>query len=293
MREGHVPVQGGRIWYGIAGSQSAGVPLVIVHGGPGAPHDYLEPLAALADERPVVFYDQLGCGNSEQPEDASLWTLARFADELARLASALGLAHFHLLGQSWGTAVAAEYLLTRQPAGVVSAVLSGPLLSASRWIEDQRAYLRAMPQEVQDAVRRAEASGDFQSAAYQEAMMAYYRRHVCRTDPWPECLERAFARLAMPVYLQMWGPSEFTVTGTLKGYERVDVLGAITVPVLFTCGEYDEATPATTRDYQRHVPGSRLVVFEGASHEHHLERTDAYMKSARAFLRDAERQSLR
>lgn len=288
MHEGHVAVSGGNIWYGIAGHGSSGIPLLVVHGGPGAPHDYLEPLAALADERPVIFYDQLGCGNSDKPEDASLWVIERFVEEIRRLRDALKLRRLHVLGQSWGSSLAIEYMLTKQPAGVMSMVLSAPLVSASRWIEDQKAYLSELPDDVQEVIRNAEASGAFQSAQYQHAMMQYYKRHVCRLDRWPECLNRTLAKLAYPVYLHMWGPSEFSVTGTLKNYERVDALRRITVPALFTCGEYDEATPATTRHYQRHLRGSEIAVFEGASHSHHLEKPREYLAIVREFLIRAE-----
>ncbi len=288
MQEGYVSVTGGKVWYGIFGAENSSVPLLVLHGGPGAPHDYLEPLSALADERPVVFYDQLGCGNSDKSGNVALWTLERFVDELAELRAALKLTRVHLLGQSWGSMLATEYLLTKQPPGVVSAVLSGPLMSASRWIEDQRAYLREMPADVQEIVRKAEASGDFQSAEYQDAMMQFYRLHVCRLETWPDCLNRAFEKLAFPVYLHMWGPSEFSVTGTLKNYERVDRLREITVPALFTCGEYDEAAPTSTREYSRNLPGSEMVVFEGASHEHHLEKPEEYLKIVGDFLKRAE-----
>lgn len=288
MHEGYVSVTGGKVWSGIVGADKPGTPLLVLHGGPGAPHDYLEPLAALAAERPVIFYDQLGCGNSDKPEDVSLWAIERFVAELGQVRDELKLGKLHVLGQSWGSSLAVEYMLTRQPAGVVSLVLSGPLVSASRWIADQKAYLLELPEDAQDIVRRAEASGDFRSVQYQEAMMQYYRRHVCRLETWPECLNRTFEKLAYAVYLHMWGPSEFSVTGTLKQYERVDALRTLTLPVLFTCGEYDEATPATTRHYQRHLPGSEIAVFGGASHSHHLEKTEEYLKTVREFLTRAE-----
>jgi proline-specific peptidase len=288
-REGYIAVTGGRVWYRIVGADKDGVPLLILHGGPGAPHDYLEPLAALGDERPMIFYDQLGCGNSDKPDDTSRWTLARYVEELGQVLEALGLREVHILGHSWGSMLAVEYLLTVQPSGVVSLVLSGPCLSASRWGADQRAYLAELPEVDQQAIQEAEARGSFDSPAYQDAMMRYYRLHVCRLKSWPECLTRAFEKLAQNVYGYMWGPSEFTITGTLDDYERADRLREITVPTLFTCGRYDEATPATTAYYQQKLPGSELVVFEDASHEHHLEKTEAYLDVVRDFLRRAER----
>lgn len=285
--EGFADVPGGRVRYHISGAEESGIPLLVLHGGPGCTSDYLEPLAALGG-RPVVFYDQLGCGDSDRPDDSSLWTLERYVEELAAVREALGLDCVHILGQSWGTMLAVEYMLTHRPDGVESLVLSAPCLSASRWAADGRRYLRALPEIHRDAILRAEDTGTYDDPAYQEAMMAYYRRHVCRTDPWPDCLMRTFERLNTAIYLQMWGPSEFTITGSLGGFERAERLRKIPVPALFTCGEFDEATPATTAYYHSMMPGSEVAVFDGAAHEHHLEATAAYLAVVREFLAKVE-----
>ncbi len=291
MQEGYIPVTGGKIWYELVGAGKTGIPLLVLHGGPGAPHDYLELLEAVADERPVIFYDQLGCGNSDKPDDASLWVVGRFVEEIHKVREALGLEKVHILGQSWGAALAIEYMHTCRPEGVAGLVLSCPLLSASRWIEGQKAYILELPEDIKGIIKKAEASGDFQSVQYQVAMMLYYRRHLCRLETWPDCLNRTIEKLACAVYEHMWGPSEFSVIGSLKNYERVDALKEITVPVLFTCGQYDEATPATTRYYQSNLPGSELFIFEAASHSHHLEKPEEYLKVVRSFLKRAENKS--
>jgi proline iminopeptidase len=178
-------------------------------------------------------------------------------------------------------------VLDAEPDGVESLILSAPLLDANRWVADQRTNLAAFPEETQEVVREAESTGNFDSPEYQEAMAAYYSRHVCRLSPWPECLNRTFEKISLPVYMQMWGPSEFTCTGSLRTFNVTDRLSEITVPVLFTCGEHDEAPPATMMYFQGMVPGSELKVFEGASHEHHLEEADAYLAAVREFMRCA------
>jgi len=282
--DGFLQVPGGRVWYRAVGD-GPGTPLLVLHGGPGFPHDYLEGLAALGDQRRVVFYDQLGCGRSDRPEDPSLWTLERFVEELAAVRAALRLDRVHLLGQSWGTMLAVEYMLTKRPAGVQSLVLSGPCLSARRWEADQATWLAGMSATVQENAR----SRDFEGPEFQEAVQAYYREHVCRLEPWPESLERSMAGLGAPTYLQMWGPSEFVATGSLRDFERVERLAEIAAPTLFTCGEYDEATPATTAFYHHRMPGSELAVLPDASHEHHLEQPELYLRLVRDFLRRAER----
>lgn len=284
IQEGYIPVTGGNISYKIEGKNKKGVPVLVLHGGPGASHDYLEPLKELADERPVVFYDQLGCGDSDRPDDKSLWTIKRFVDEVDQVRSALGLEKVHIIGQSWGTSVAVDYLLTKHSKGVMSLVLSGPLLSTSRWIEDQKAWIAELPKEIQEIILKCEEEGEFSSAQYQDAIMAFYKIHVCRLDPWPECLNRSLEKMNFSMYEYMWGPSEFTATGILKDYERVERLNEITCPVLFTCGYYDEATPATTEYYQKNTPGSELCVIKDASHEHHLEKPQEYLRALRDFL---------
>lgn len=281
--EGMIAVSGGRVWYRVAGGNAPGIPLLVVHGGPGAPHDYLENLAALADERPVVFYDQLGCGRSDRPDDPSLWRMERFVAELAEVRQALGLSRVNLLGQSWGAMLAVEHLLSGA-SGVERLVLSAPLLSSPLWMADQRALLKSMPPEVQEAVTAAESEGNFDTSAYQDAMTAYYQRHLCQLDPWPDCLQRTFEGLSMQVYLTMWGPSEFTCTGSLQQADLTQRLSEIPVPTLFTCGSHDEARPETVARFRDLVPGSHLVILGHASHEHHLEQADEYLSAVRNFL---------
>lgn len=288
--EGYTGVTGGLVWHRTVGAGKAGVPLLVLHGGPGASCDYLEPIEALSDERPVVFYDQLGGGRSDRPTDTSLWTLARFADELAQVRRALGLERVHIVGQSWGSMLAVEYMLTKRPKGVVSLVLSGPCLNVPRFVADQRAWLRKFGPGTEKVITRCEAAGDFGSAEYRAAMQTYYERHVCRLDPWPDCMIRTFDLMGHAVYEHMWGPSEFTVTGTLRDYDRTERLAEIRVPTLFTCGRYDEATPATTAYYQSRLPGSEMVVLEDASHEHHVEKPAEYIRVVRGFLRRADAQ---
>ncbi|MCK4415182.1 MAG: proline iminopeptidase-family hydrolase [Candidatus Eisenbacteria sp.] len=285
-REGFIAVDGGRVWYQIIGSGNA-VPLLVLHGGPGVPHDYLEPLAGLADERPVVFYDQLGCGKSDRTQDSTLWTVERFVTEVAKVRAALELDRVHILGHSWGGTLAVDYLLT-EPEGVESVILAGPYLSNRRWTEDQTRLLAAFPDSLRQVVARNEEAGTTDSEEYQAAVMAFWNRHICRLDPWPEYGLRALAGSGDDVYAFMWGASEFCCTGTLRSYERTDRLGEIAVPTLLTCGRYDETPPETVKWYQSLLPGSEMVVFEQSSHTPHMEEPDAYLKTVRDFINRVE-----
>lgn len=286
VREGYVRVEGGRVWYRMVGA-GPGTPLVALHGGPGAPHDYLEPLAALADERPVVFYDQLGCGKSDRPHNPRLWRVERFVAELARLRAALRLSRIHLLGQSWGTMLAVDYLLTR-PAGVESTILADPAVSIPRWLADAKRLRRKLPSKLQATLNRHEQGGDTSCLEYQAASFEFYRRHVCRLDPWPKPLHQTMRGFGNEVYNTMWGPNEFLATGKLRNYDRTGRLKELQLPTLFLCGRHDEATPETTGFYARQVRGAGLVMFENSSHMPHLEETARYIRVLRDFLRRVE-----
>lgn len=287
-QEGFINVTGGKIWYQIVGVSKKKTPLLVLHGGPGATHDYLEPLAALSSNRPIIFYDQLGGGKSDRPEDKSLFNIHRFQEELHTLRNVLQLEKVYLLGHSWGCMLATSYILEKNAEGVLGLILSGPYLSTKRWISDQREHIRNLPPATQKTILDCEASRRFDSPEYQAAMLEFYKQHLCRTKKWPEALEKTFGSMGQAVYNHMWGPSEFTVTGTLKDYEIVEELSKIKIPVLFTAGAYDEAAPNSVRYYQSKIAGSKVHIFENASHSHHLEATNEYLKIVDEFLSSLE-----
>ncbi|MFH1440527.1 MAG: proline iminopeptidase-family hydrolase [Candidatus Omnitrophota bacterium] len=283
-QEGYIKVEGGRVWYNASGLDKLGVPLIILHGGPGAPHYYLEPLEALACDRPVIFYDQLGCGNSERPKDKSLWTIGHFTQELDQVRKELGLENLHILGHSWGTMLAVDYMLTRKPKGIASIILSSPCLSVSRWHNDCRRLISEMSEADQKIILDCEISGNFDLPEYKTVMTEFYKKHLCRLWPWPECVTKTFENMGTEVYQHMWGPSEFTITGILKNYERLEQLKNIKIPVFFTCGRFDEATPESTAECHKNMPASKFIIFEDASHMHHIEQPQLYLDTTRAFL---------
>jgi proline iminopeptidase len=286
-REGYVEVTGGRVWYRVAGGGS-GIPLLTLHGGPGVPHDYLEPLERLGDERRVVFYDQLGCGRSDRPADNSLWRVERYVEELAQVRAALGLARIHLLGQSWGTMLATEYLLTR-PHGVQSVIMANPAISIPRFMADVTRLRNKLPEFARTALESCSAAAGANDPAYQVATLEFYRRHMCRLDPWPDAFNRSVAGMGMESYEAMWGPNEFTATGVLKDFDRSARLVEIKLPMLFLAGRYDEATPESAAYYRSLAPDSELVIFEKSSHMPQLEEPDRYLAVVRDFLNRAER----
>jgi proline-specific peptidase len=283
-KEGYVPVDGYRVWYrSVGGGEGEHTPLLILHGGPGVPHDYLENLEALAsDTQRVIFYDQLGCGRSDQPDDTSLWRVERFVEELATVRRELGLDRVHILGQSWGGMLAIEYALT-QPQGLVSLILSNTTSSIPLWVAEANRLRSELPPEVNDTLARHEAAGTTDDQEYQDAMQVFYDRHVVRVKPIPEYVQRALANTGF-VYAYMNGPNEFHVIGVIKDWDRTDRLSEIHVPTLILSGRYDEATPTINTILHKGIAGSEWILFENSSHLSHVEEPELYMQTVRAFL---------
>jgi proline-specific peptidase len=288
--DGFVEVPGGRVWYRVAGADRPGVPLLGLHGGPGFTHDTLTTLDGLASARPVVLYDQLGSGRSDRPGDPELYRVERYVEEVGRVREALGLDRIHLLGHSWGGTLALSYALTG-PAGLESLVLASPLVSTARWLEDARRHRLELPGDVQRTLTGHEERDFTGCPEYMAATVVFYRRHLCRLERWPEELEQGFAGMGLDVYETMWGPTEFHATGTLVELDLSLRLSELRLPVLFTCGRYDEATPETVASFRDAVGGAEFEVFEKSSHTAHLEEPDHYLEVLRRFLDRAERAS--
>lgn len=290
-QEGYVPVDGYRVWYRIIGGGASRerIPLMILHGGPGAPHDYLENLQELASEtRRVVFYDQLGCGRSDHPDDPALCYVARFADELETVRRELGLERVHILGQSWGGMLAQEYAL-RQPQGLVSLILANTTSSIPMWVAEANRLREQLPPEVNATLLRHEEAGTTDSQEYLDAMQVFYDRHVCRVRPYPDYVQRGFDQIGY-VYNYMNGPSEFHIVGVIKDWDRTDRLSEIRVPTLIISGRYDESTPLLNEVLHRGIAGSEWVVLENSSHLAHVEEPERYMQTVQAFLERVESQ---
>jgi L-proline amide hydrolase len=281
-------------WYRVVGDleadgDGAPAPLVVLHGGPGATHDYLLSIADLAHGgRAVVHYDQLGNGRSTHFPDrgADFWTVDLFVRELRNLVEALGIrGRHHVLGQSWGGFLAQEYAFTRPP-GLRSLVLADTAASFPDFVAEANRLRADLPPEVESTLRRHEEAGTTDDPAYAEACQVFYARHVCRLDPWPAELVEAFAWIERDptVYHTMNGPSEFHVVGSIKDWQSKDRLGSIDVPTLLVSGRHDEATPALQEVLHEGIGGSEWVVFEDSSHMPHLEERERYTRVVGEWL---------
>lgn len=284
-REGHIAVEGGNIWFRIAGSGNK-TPVVLLHGGPGAPSYYLKPLLALAEDRPVIIYDQLGAGKSDHVTDTALFTVARFVRELETLRDSLGVTEMYVLGHSWGTILGTEYALAH-PERVKGLILASSALSIPRWLHDADSLLRLLPDSQQRMIHRIEAEHGEATPAYQDAILPFYQRFVFTKGLTPDA-ESTFSQISGLLYNYMQGASEFVVTGTLKGYDITPRLGELKMPVLFTAGDNDEATPTSTRHYASLVPGARVEIIPGSGHLTTNDNPEAMVRAVRTFIDSVE-----
>jgi len=285
--EGFVMVTGGPVWYRVTGTGD-GVPLLVLHGGPGSTSCGFAKLDPLGSERPVVRYDQLGTGRSGRPDDVALWTVERFVEELHTIRHQLGLQRMHLLGHSWGGALAAAYVLEKGTEGIVSLVLSSPLLSTPQWIADANLLRGRLPEDVQRVLAEHEAAGTTDSEEYQAATEIFYERHVYGGAKPPEAEPCAGAPWNPVIYEYMWGPTEFYATGTLVDFDVTSRLHQIDIPVLFLTGEFDEARPETVKGFQDLVDGARFEVIEDAGHASLGKQPERYRAVLETFLDAAE-----
>ncbi len=286
--EGFIDVPGGPVWYRIVGSGNA-TPVLFVHGGPGANSCAFSELAvALSTERPVVLYDQLGSGRSGRPTDTSLWQIDRFVRELAAVRQTLGLRRVHLVGCSWGAALATEYVVKAKPDGIASLVLGGPLLCTAHWMADAHELRAQLPEAVQRTLIRHEQAGTTDSEEYKAATEAFYDRFLFHRQPrvkMPACEGWEFNDV---IYKQMWGPSEFQATGNLLSFDVTLHLSELRLPVLFIVGRYDEARPETVAGYQASVPGAKLEILEQSGHMALIEEPERYVEILREFFHSVD-----
>lgn len=266
-RELRLPVDGGSIYVRINGPLAGQrTPLLLIHGGPGGTHDSLMPATALADDRAIILYDQLGTGRSDWPAGRSTWTVPHFVGEVDAIRRALSLSRCHVLGHSWGGTVALEYG-ARRPEGLASLILASPLISTRSWIADADALRRELPADVQDELIRCDTRPDPRCDAATHAFYAAFNGREPRSEA-----AIAYARAGGrgyndAMYRAMWGRSEFVATGTLKNYDGEPLLAKLDgARTLFLGGQYDEARPSTLAGFAARVPNAEFATVPGAAH---------------------------
>jgi len=279
----YTQVPGGQLWWQKYGNGPK-TPLLLLHGGPGAAHNYLLPLRALADERPVIFYDQLGCGLSDAPPEEGFYHIPRFVQEVDAVRKALSLDRLILYGHSWGAMLAIEYLVTGHGAGVEKLILAGAMASVPQMAAGMRRLITELPNGAGDRLAALEASGQTSGPEYDKIVKLFYDLHLLRTRPTPDFEASMTSLSKSQAYAIMNGPNEFTTTGNIKDWERRKDLGAIKVPTLITTGQYDEVTLDCHETIRDGIAGSTLHVMPDCSHLTMQEAPDAYNALLRPFL---------
>ena len=284
-----LPVDGKyRVWTKKVGRGP--IKLLTLHGGPGCTHEYFECFEDFLPQEGVEFYyyDQLGSAYSDQPDDASLWTVDRFREEVEQVRRGLGLDNFYLLGHSWGGMLAIEYAL-KYPQHLKGLVISDMTASIPSYMEYAGKLRAALPKDIVAVLDKYEAKGEYDAPEYQEAMIGkVYREHLCRLDPWPDPVDRTLKHLAMPVYNTMQGPNEFVITGNFKSWDRWNDLPRIRVPTLVTGARHDTMNPEDIRREGQLLPNSRVWISETGSHLAMYDDQPGYFAALIGFLKDVE-----
>jgi proline-specific peptidase len=283
MTQGVIAVPGGNVWFNRVGG-GAGLPLLVVHGGPGLPHDYLSSLKRLADEREVIFWDQLGCGKSDCPSDPALWTMDRSVAEMDAVVKALGLNRFHVFGNSWGGMLAQQYALD-VTSTAVSLVISNSIASIPEFTKMVARLKSELDDATQWAIDRHEGAGTTHSPEYQAAIRTWNETYLCRARPWPTELEDAFRNMGAEIFETMFGPSDFHIVGTIRNWDVFDRLTEISLPTLVLAGRFDECVPEHMWLMHQRIRGSQFELFEKSAHMPFIEEPDRFDSVMRDFLR--------
>jgi len=284
VSEGYADVPGGKVYWKKIGDGGK-TPLLTFHGGPGAAHSYLLPLAALADERPVIFYDQLGCGKADAPEDESLYTVQRSVDEVDAVRKALGLDRVVLYGHSWGSMLAIEYLCQGRGTGVDTLIVGGALASVPQAMAGQQRLIDGMGKDYAARLHALEKAGQMESPEYAALTQKFYDKHVLRVAPDADTAASFDALGKSIAYRVMNGPNEFYIVGVIKDWDRRNDLSKITQKTLITTGEYDEVTLDCHETIRHGVSGpAKLEIFKDCSHMTMAEKPKEYVGALRRFL---------
>jgi proline iminopeptidase len=266
------------------------IKVLLLHGGPGASHEYFEALEGFlpAEGIEFIYYDQLGSAYSDQPKDPDLWTVERFVEEVeqVRLALGLGRENFYLLGHSWGGILAVEYAL-KYGANLKGLVISNMMMSIPAYVKYAEEVLaKQMDPEVVKEVKALEAKGLYESPRYMELLVPnFYAQHICRLPEWPDAVNRAFARVNREVYVLMQGPSEFGASGRLERWDRTADLGKLAMPTLVVGATHDTMDPAHMRWVSEQLPHGSYLHCPQGSHMSMWDDQAHYFPGLLKFLR--------
>lgn len=287
-KDGYYSIQGIKIYYKTFESPNADKNLICLHGGPGAAHNYLLPLAELSKRGiTVLFYDQFGSGMSEEPTDLSKFSIEYGAEELEELRKTAFGDKVFVMGSSFGGQVALQHALKyqKQLRGLIT---TGGVSNIPFMVKEMNRLKDEMPEQIRTTLKKYEDSQDYQNPEYLRAVELFYKKHLLRLEKWPEEFLTAWESTQQRrVYNIINGPNEFTVTGAMKDWNITDRLHEIKVPTLVLTGKYDEVTSNVAELIHKNIQNSTLVMFENSSHMPMWEEKELYLKIVEEFIKRA------
>jgi proline-specific peptidase len=288
ITEGTIPFKGYNTWFRRVGSSGPGkIPLLVLHGGPGFPHNYLESLDDLAEHgREVIYYDQIGCGKSPGPDSDDFYNMELFEEELTTVLKVLNLTDVHILGQSWGGMLLLDYMITQKPRCVKSIVVSSSPASVPLFEREINRLVSWLPPDAIAAIEKGMKEKKYDAPDFLAASDLYYSRHVVNLDPLPDFVAYSFANPSR-VYIIMQGHTEFMFIGKLKNWDVTSRLHEITAPTLLVSGVSDEVTPLLIKQEYDRIPRAEWHLLPG-THLVHVEQRDAYNRLVEDFLSKQE-----
>ncbi len=279
-----------RVWTKQFGNNPT-IKLLLLNGGPGATHEYFECMENFLPQQGIefIYYDQLGCGNSDDPKDTSMWDLARYVEEVEQVRRALHLdtTNFYLLGHSWGGILAMQYALKYQNhlKGLVISNMMSSCPAYGKYADEVLA--KQLNPAVLDSIKSMEARGDFDNPEYMNLLIPnFYAAHICRIPPdqWPEPVNRSFAKMNQSLYVTMQGPSEFGISGKLTNWDVSKQLPQITVPTLVIGARYDTMDPDYMKWMSTQVKNGSYLYCANGSHMSMYDDQATYMNGLISFL---------
>jgi len=274
------------------------IKVLLLNGGPGATHEYFECMENFLPKEGIefIYYDQLGCGNSDNPKDTAMWSLPRYVEEVEQVRQALKLdnTNFYLLGHSWGGILAAEYAFKYQQ-NLKGLIISNMMMSCPAYGKYAAEVLaKQMKPEVLAEIRQIEARKDFQNPRYMALLEPnFYAQHLCRIVPNPEPVTRSLGKINQSLYVTMQGPSEFGISGKLTTWDRTADLPKLTVPVLSIGGKYDTMDPEHMRMIASKVQHGNALICSKGSHMSMYDDQQTYMTGLVRFLKSVDEGTLK
>jgi proline iminopeptidase len=279
-----------KVWTKQIGNNST-IKVLLLNGGPGCTHEYFECFESFLPKEGIefIYYDQLACGNSDNPKDTSLFDLPRYVEEVEQLRVALHLDkdNFYLLGHSWGGILAMQYALKYQGnlKGLIISNMMASCLKYGKYANDVLA--KQMDATILDTIRLIEKRGDYKNPKYMQLLQAnYYAKHICRLPEYPEPVSRSFNKMNNDLYTIMQGPSEFGISGKLTNWDVSNELKNINVPTLVIGATYDTMDPKYMEWMSKEIPKAQFLLCDKGSHMCMYDDQKTYMNGLIKFLKE-------